>query len=30
VMLKNVKDLSITQSKPVADTQVENTELKAF
>ena len=30
VMLKNVKDLSITQSKPVADTQVENTELKTF
>jgi hypothetical protein len=30
VVLKSVKDFSITQSKPVADAQVENTELKTF
>jgi hypothetical protein len=28
LVLKNVKDFSITQSKPVADTQVESTEQK--
>jgi polygalacturonase len=30
MVLKSVKDFSITQSKPLADTQVENTELKTF
>ena len=30
VVLKNVKDFSITQSKPMADTQVENAEQKTL
>ena len=30
VVLKNVKDFSITQSKPLADTQIESAEMKAL
>ena len=30
VVLKNVKDFSVTQSKPLADTKVENAELKTL
>ena len=30
LVLKNVKDFSITQSRPVADTQVESTERKTL
>jgi hypothetical protein len=30
LVLKNVKDFSVTQSKPVADTQVESAEQKAL
>jgi hypothetical protein len=30
LVLKNVRDFSITQSKPVADTQVESTEQKTL
>ena len=30
LVLKNVKDFSVTQSKPVADTQVESTEQKTL